>query len=60
MLKEAAKARPSLHMLKCYIAGNIMHWLILEPIHVIYRLMAGGVYRDLTYSDEVGLENTDL
>ena len=27
-LKEAAEARPSLHMSKCHIVGNLMHWLI--------------------------------
>ena len=26
-LKEAAEARPSLHMSKCHIVGNHMHWL---------------------------------
>ena len=26
-LKEAAKARPSLHMSKCHIVGNLMHRL---------------------------------
>ena len=26
-LKEAAEARPSLHMSKCHIVGNLMHWL---------------------------------
>ena len=25
--KEAAEARPSLHMSKCHIVGNLMHWL---------------------------------
>ena len=24
----AAEARPSLHMSKCHIVGNLMHWLI--------------------------------
>ena len=28
-LKEAAEARPSLHMLKYHIVGNLMHWLNL-------------------------------
>ena len=27
--KEAAEARPSLHMSKCHIVGNLMNWLIL-------------------------------
>ena len=27
-LNEAADANLSLHMLKCHIAGNLMHWLI--------------------------------
>ena len=27
-LKEAAEAHLSLHMLKCHIVGNHMHWLI--------------------------------
>ena len=27
-LKEAVKARPSLHMSKCHIVGNNMPWLI--------------------------------
>ena len=26
-LKEAAEARLSLHLSKCYIVGNLMHWL---------------------------------
>ena len=26
-LKEAAEAHPSLHMPKCHIVGNHMHWL---------------------------------
>ena len=26
-LKEAAQARPSLHMSKWHIVGNLMHWL---------------------------------
>ena len=26
-LKEAAEARPGLHMSKCHIVGNHMHWL---------------------------------
>ena len=26
-LKEAAEARPSLHLSKCHIVGNLMHWL---------------------------------
>ena len=26
-LNEAAEARPSLHMSKCHIVGNLMHWL---------------------------------
>ena len=25
--QEAAEARPSLHMSKCHIVGNLMHWL---------------------------------
>ena len=25
--KEAAEARPSLHVSKCHIVGNLMHWL---------------------------------
>ena len=29
-LKEAAEARPCLHMSKCHIVGNLMHWLIFE------------------------------
>ena len=29
-LKVAAKARLSLHLSKCHIVGNLMHWLILE------------------------------
>ena len=28
-LKGAAQARPSLHMSKCHIVGNLMHWLNL-------------------------------
>ena len=28
-LKEAAEARLSLHMSKCHIVGNLMHWLII-------------------------------
>ena len=27
-LKEAAQVRPSLHMSKCHIVGNLMDWLI--------------------------------
>ena len=27
-LKEAAEARPSLHLSKCHIVGNLMHWFI--------------------------------
>ena len=27
-LEEAAEACPSLHMSKCHIIGNLMHWLI--------------------------------
>ena len=26
-LKEAAEARPSLHLSKCQIVGNLMRWL---------------------------------
>ena len=26
--KEAAEARPSLHMSKCHIVENLLHWLI--------------------------------
>ena len=26
-LKGAAEARPSLHISKCHIVGNLMHWL---------------------------------
>ena len=26
-LKGAAQARQSLHMSKCHIVGNLMHWL---------------------------------
>ena len=26
-LKKAAEACPSLHMSKCHIVGNLMHWL---------------------------------
>ena len=26
-LKKAAEARQSLHMSKCHIVGNLMHWL---------------------------------
>ena len=25
--KEATEARPSLHMSKCHLVGNYMHWL---------------------------------
>ena len=28
-LKEAAQAHLSLHMSKCHIVGDIMHWLII-------------------------------
>ena len=28
-IKEAAEARLSLHMSKCHIVGNLMHWLII-------------------------------
>ena len=35
--KEAAEARPSLHMSKYHIVGNHMHWL---KINVISRLCA--------------------
>ena len=35
-LKEATEDPPSLHMSKCHIVGNLMHWLIimllLKPI----------------------------
>ena len=27
-LKEPAQARQSLHMSKCHIVGNLIHWLI--------------------------------
>ena len=27
-LTGGAEARPSLHMSKCHIVGNLMHWLI--------------------------------
>ena len=27
-LKEPAEARPSLHLSKCQIVGNLIHWLI--------------------------------
>ena len=27
-LKEDTEARPSLHLSKCHIVGNLMHWLI--------------------------------
>ena len=29
-LKEGCKARLSLHMSKCHIVGNLMHWLIFN------------------------------
>ena len=29
-LKTAAEARLSLHMSKCHIFGNLMHWLLLS------------------------------
>ena len=32
-LKEAAEARLSLHLSKCHIVGNLMHWLI---IHILF------------------------
>ena len=40
-LKEAAEARPSLHMSKCHIVGNLMHWLypILSFSVMIYLLL---------------------
>ena len=28
-LKKAAEARPSLHISKCHIVGNLMHWHII-------------------------------
>ena len=34
--KEAAEARPSLHVLKCHIVGNHMHWLIIVIFTVIF------------------------
>ena len=34
LLKEAAEARPCLHLSKCQIVGNRMHWL--EAVHRIY------------------------
>ena len=33
-VKEAAEARPSPHMPKCHIGGNLMHWLILNLLHM--------------------------
>ena len=29
---KAAEARRDLHMSKCHIVGNLMHWLILNEI----------------------------
>ena len=28
----AAEARPSLHMSKCHIVGNLVHWLKYQPM----------------------------
>ena len=36
-LKEAAEARPSLHMSKYHIVGNYMHWLILCYVQLIKK-----------------------
>ena len=36
-LKEAAEARPSLHMSKCHIVGNLMRWLKFINIYVKYQ-----------------------
>ena len=42
-LKEAAQARQSLHMSKCHIVGNLMHWLIcidcLSPMLYTEKLL---------------------
>ena len=37
--KEAAEARPSLHMSKCHIVGNLMPWLIFltQPITIAHN-----------------------
>ena len=32
-LKKAAEARPSLHMSKYHIVGNLIQWLIIVAIH---------------------------
>ena len=40
-LKEAEETRPSLHMSKCHIVGNLMHWLnfskgnLINVTHII-------------------------
>ena len=38
-LKEATEARPSLHLSKCHIVGNLMHWLIsIQPVeNILYN-----------------------
>ena len=33
--REAVEARPSLHMSKCHIVGNLMHWLIIISIGIL-------------------------
>ena len=41
-LKEFAEARQSLHMSKCHIVGNIMHWLIIMLFYLVSILMREG------------------
>ena len=34
-LKGAAEAHPSLHLSKCQIVGNLMHWLKFNLIYIL-------------------------
>ena len=40
---KTAEARPSLHMSKCLIVGNLMHWLILYFLISFYSKVYAAV-----------------
>ena len=39
-IKDAAETRPSLHMSKCHIVENLMHWLIINSFSCMHRIKA--------------------
>ena len=45
--KEAAEARPSLHMSNCHIAENLMHWLKSEWCPTFQTPLGGHARKDI-------------